>query len=60
MIESEILKEKERVQKRLSESAIDIHDYFVKSQQDAKLFMEEHGYVYTTKKPVQQEPVELK
>jgi hypothetical protein len=54
MIDSEILKEKERVQKKLSESAADIHDYFVKSEKDAKLFMEEYGYTHTTNKPVSQ------
>ncbi len=54
MIMNEILREKNRVQKELSESAQDIHDYFVKSHELAQAMMKK--YKFPTKK--RQKPID--
>ena len=43
MITNEILQEKYRVQKKLSEGCTDIHDYFDKAHQAAELLSQQYG-----------------
>ena len=43
MITSEILEEKRKVQKRLSEQAGSIHDYFAKAHQTAENLLQKKG-----------------
>ena len=50
MILNEILKEKYRVQKRLSDSCKNIHEYFVKSHESAQAVAPKHGVVLKYKK----------
>lgn len=50
MILNEILKEKYRVQKRLSDSCKNIHEYFVKSHESAQAVAQKHGVVLKYKK----------
>ncbi|VAX35358.1 hypothetical protein MNBD_UNCLBAC01-41 [hydrothermal vent metagenome] len=50
MILNEILKEKYRTQKRLSDGCENIHEYFVKSHVSAQVVAEKHGIVLNYKK----------
>lgn len=44
MIQSEILKEKDRVQAKLSEESASIHEYLVRSHLAAKEIAESYGF----------------
>ncbi len=44
MIESELLKEKYRVQKKLSEESLSIKDYLKRSHSAAKIIAESRGF----------------
>lgn len=48
MYTNEILEEKFRVQKRLSDGANDVDDYIKKSNDAGKQIMEQYGFTYDT------------
>ena len=51
MITNEILLEKNRVERELSESAQDINDYYVKSHESAQAFMEQYRFPVNRQNP---------
>ena len=52
MYTNEILEEKYRVQKELSEETKDVDDYIKKSNDTAKQIMEQYGFKYDTDESV--------
>ncbi len=44
MIQSELLKEKNRIQNKLSMASTSVHDYLKSSRQDAKDIAQKHGF----------------
>lgn len=61
MIRSEILKEKDRIQAKLSEESLSIHDYFVRSHIAAEKIAESYGltlrYAELPNLPLQRTPL---